>query len=157
MSDEQPGGNDEPPLLEDEDFESATPAPPAGNLWLKIAFGVVVSIALVTGVMYVKGLGPFAFAHEKTPFDDEAADAAADALPAPSALPVKAEPLPDPKPVEPSAVPTPSLQPEAEPVKAAPEPTKPAAKKAAAKKTPTPKAPAKKPAKAEKKAKKKKR
>lgn len=91
--------SDDPPLLEDDDFESTNAGSSEGNLWIKIALGVVVSIALVTGVMYVKGIGPFEGVIEKTPFDDDT-----ELPPAPSALPPKAVTLPDP--VLPASVPT---------------------------------------------------
>lgn len=91
--------SDDPPLLEDDDFESTNAGGSEGNLWIKIALGVVVSIALVTGVMYVKGIGPFEGVIEKTPFDDDA-----ELPPAPSALPPKVVALPDPP--QPASIPT---------------------------------------------------
>ena len=91
MAEDDP--NDDPPLLEDNDFEAATSeksrsASGQDNVWLKIALGVVVAIALTTGVMFVKGIGPFA--------SDDLPPPPVMNLPAPSAPPAKPAPLPEP-------------------------------------------------------------
>ena len=94
---------DDAPFLSDAQFEldDRHTAPP--SQWPKIAFGVVVAIGVVLGVMYVKGLGPF---QSSPPPHVEIAPVAPPPVPAALPASVPALPPPPPPPIVPPSKPS---------------------------------------------------